>query len=122
VRLSRLRLTILVAALTSVSLAATTSHARYRAALGPQQCCKTQCKHHHGPRAAEAKRCCSTHLAVLTQATSGGSSPDAVALPGLIPAPNPPRVPAHHSACAPEVLGSRSPPLTLVAQHTSLLR
>jgi hypothetical protein len=115
---------VLLAALIGCSLISGTSFARYRAAMGPETCCKTRCHHHHQhhSRGTEAKRCCAAHLSILPQAASKDVSPALAWLPASAPAPvmscvaagGPPTIVTDHDG--------RSPPGTLLAHHTSALR
>lgn len=123
-RRPRRRLLIALLATLVSTLVGSTSYALYRTAMGPEQCCKSHCRHRpvSGPA---AKRCCDTHPRVLPAA----ASPEApgkdtflafVARDGAAPFVPP-------DPCGglgrTVLIGERPPPdRSLLAQHTSLLR
>jgi hypothetical protein len=120
----RLRLLVALVGTLTVSLVATTSYAAYRNAMGPRQCCKSNCQHARQPSGDEAERCCSTHLTMLSVAFSKASSEDVTApahvvssvVPGAVVSP---------VACvhvSPAVEGRAPPGQSLFVQHVALLR
>lgn len=120
----RWRLLVALVGTLAVSLVGTTSAAAYRTAMGPEQCCKSHCRHSHASSGDEAERCCRTHLTVLPAAFSKASPQDAVApahvVGSALVAAVLPSVASRH---APSSVEGRAPPSpSLFAQHTALLR
>lgn len=108
----------------ALSLVGSMSFALERAAMGPEQCCKTHCARHagHGDHTGRAaQRCCRMHLTVIPAAT--GKAPDVGTSTFLAVLATPsPIVVTRTTVLDPTVLDGRAPPATsLVAHHVSLL-
>ena len=120
----RLRLLIALVGVLGVSLVATTSYAAYRNAMGPRQCCKSNCRHGQQPSGGDAERCCNTHLTMLSVAFSK-ASPEIATAPAHVVASAfaLPTLQAVVSSLVSPTVESRAPPgQSLFVQHVALLR
>lgn len=118
---ARLRIAVALAAiLTAGSFTATTSWALYRGAMGPAQCCKSQCPHRRG--ATTPARCCQAAPGAPVAAGQDGTARTALA---KITVSTAYAVPA--SSTSPLVFATSGPARTvptasLYAQRTSFVR
>jgi hypothetical protein len=107
----------------TTTLVGSTSAAAYLAAIGPKECCRTNCHRAATPTDADASRCCTVHLGVLPSAL-GPTSDDlqhvVATLVTMTPPPFAIVVPAAVDVPAPVVMLRGSPPGTLVAAATQL--
>jgi hypothetical protein len=122
-RFSAFGLAAIIATLT-IALVSSTSAAAYLAAVGPKECCRTNCHRGQTTSDADANRCCTTHLGVLPSAL-GPTSNDVHQVVATIVAMTPPPfavvLPDAVAVPASAVRLRGSPPGTLVAASTQLL-